>query len=51
MKKAKGKAAALFKLKEKIVGTKVVSSEVVIIVDPKTKSEVTNPNDISPVVL
>ena len=51
MKKSKGKAAVVFNLKEKIVGTKAVASEAVVIIDPKTKAEVSNQNEIKRVSL
>ena len=51
MKKSKGKAAVVFNLKEKIVGSKGVATEAVTIVDPKTKAEVNNPIDIKRVSL
>ena len=51
MRKSKGKAAAVFNLKEKIVGSKSVGTEAVVIVDPNTKKEVYSPNEIKRVAL
>ena len=41
----------MFKLKERIVGSKAVGTEAVIIVDTKTKVEVDDPNEIKRVAL
>ena len=46
LKGTKGNAALVFKLREKIVGTKAVVSEAVAIVDPESNIEVKTPADI-----
>ena len=50
-KKYKGKAVAVFKTKNKIVGNKAVVAEPVVLIDPKTKAEVDSPEGIRKVSL
>ena len=51
LKKEKGRAAAVFKLKEKIVGPRKNPLEPVILIDPETGFEVIQPEDIKRVSL
>ena len=51
LKTTKGKAAAIFKTKNKIVGSKTIDSEAVVVFDPITKTEVYRPDDIMRVSL
>ena len=46
LRKNKGKAAATFHLKDKILGNKKTQQEPVVVIDPETGSEVTKPTDI-----
>ena len=51
LKNAKGKSAAIFKVKGKIVGPKASAQEATILTDPKTGAEVSTPDDIKRVSL
>ena len=51
LKTSKGKAAAVFSIKDRIVGSKSAGQEATILVDPKSKTEVSNPEDIKRVSL
>ena len=51
LKLCKGKASAVFNLKERILGSKKSHQEPVVLVDPETKSEVFHPQDIKRVTL
>ena len=50
-KRRKGTAAAVFLTKEKIVGSKKMASEAVVVIDPKTNEEVNTPEGIKRVAL
>ena len=51
IKTSKGKAAAIFKTKAKIVVPKSLAPEAVVLIDPITKTEVTTPDNIKRVSL
>ena len=51
IKQNKGKAAAVFSLKDKVIGKKKTPQEQVVIVDPETGNEVCSPEDIKRVSL
>ena len=51
LKNTKGRSAAIFSLKAKIVGSKSSKQEATVLIDPKSKSEVTTPEDIKRVSL
>ena len=51
IKREKGKAAAVFKLKEKILGKKKVGQEPAVIKDPETGFEITKAEEIKQVTL
>ena len=51
LKHYKGKSAAIFNVKEKIVGPKASAQEATILTDPKTGAEVSTPDDIKRVSL
>ena len=51
MKYNKGKAAAVFSLKDKVIGKKKSPQEPVVIVDPDTGNEVYSPEEIKRVSL
>ena len=46
MKASKGKAAAVFKLRETIIGSKKVSSDPVMVIDSKSSVPVMSPSEI-----
>ena len=47
----KGKAAAVFSLKDRVVGSKKTPQEQVVIIDPKTGNEATDPKEIKRISL
>ena len=51
MKSSRGRAAAIFHTKDKIVGNKAAVAEAVVLINPKTKEEVTTPMEIKKVSL
>ena len=51
LKSNKGKSAATFSLRDKILGNKKVTQEPVVIIDPETEREVTKPAEIKKVSL
>ena len=51
IKQNKGKAAAVFSLKDKVIGKKKTPQEQVMIIDPETGKEVYTPKDIKRVSL
>ena len=51
LKHNKGKAAAVFSLKDKVIGKKKAAQEQVVIVDPESGNEVYSPEDIKRVSL
>ena len=46
LKKKKGKSAAIFNLKDKVIGKKISVQEATTMKDPKTKDTLTNRNEI-----
>ena len=51
LKYTKGRSAAIFSLRTTIVGSKSSKQEATVLIDPKSKSEVTTPEDIKRVSL
>ena len=51
IKNKKGKSAAIFKLKEKVVGAKKIQQEATILIDPETKNEINTVAEIKSVSL
>ena len=51
LKNSKGMSAAVFNLREKVVGPKAAKQEATVVIDPKNNSEVTSPDEIKRVSL
>ena len=51
LKNSKGMSAAVFNLREKVVGPKAAKQEATVVIDPKKNSEVTSPDEIKRVSL